>query len=130
MNNRIPLSLRIVSVIVLILGIAMLVYWGMYVIQGMPVEGIPILSELVNAAVALVSGIGLLRLRKWSIPTTLYTAGMWAYGVIGGISMVLEHGLDFSSPFGAITDAILFPMIFIFTVFLAFVVWRNREFLV
>ena len=119
-------QIKVVAIIVLLLGVAMLLYWGMFILQGMPTTGIPILSELVNAILALISGIGLLRLRRWSIPTSLYTAGMWAYGTLGGITLVLENGLDFSSPFGAITDAILFPLIFVFTVFLAFVVWRNR----
>lgn len=126
MDDQIPLSLRITSIIVLLLGIAMLLYWGMFYLQGMPMTGIPVLSELVNAVLALISGIGLLRLRKWSIPTSLFTAGMWAYGVLGGISLVLENGLDFSSPFGALTDAILFPMILVFAVVMAVVVWRNR----
>jgi hypothetical protein len=65
----------------------------------MLMAGVPILTELVNAALALVSGLGLLHLRMWSIPTSLITAGMWAYSVIGGISLVMEHGLDFSSPY-------------------------------
>jgi hypothetical protein len=117
----------VVSAIVIFLGFAMLIYWGMFVLQGMPITGIPVLSELINAVLALVSGIGLLRLRKWSIPTSLFTAGMWTYGVLGGVQLVLEHGLDFTSPFGAITDAILFPMILIFAVYFAFVVWMNKE---
>jgi len=75
---------------------------------------------------ALLSGIGLLRNRKWSIATSLFTAGMWAYGVLGGVQLVLENGLDFSSPFGAITDAVLFPLVLVFSVVLAFIVWRNR----
>jgi hypothetical protein len=120
-------QIKVVAFIVLLLGIAMLVYWGMFVLQGMPIAGIPVLSELVNAGFAFVSGIGLLRLRKWSIPTTLFTAGMWAYGVLGGINLVLENGLDFSSPFGALTDAVLFPLILIFSVYLSIVVWWNRE---
>ena len=128
MDDQIPLSLRMSSFIVLLLGVAMLLYWGMFYLQGMSMTGIPVLSELVNAVLALISGIGMLRLRKWSIPTSLFTAGMWAYGVLGGITLVLEKGLDFSSPFGAITDAVLFPLILVFAVFLVVVVWRNREF--
>jgi len=79
LGNQANTQIKVVAVIVLLLGIAMLVYWGMFVAQGMPVAGIPVLSELVNAALALISGIGLLRLRKWSIPTSLFTAGMWAF---------------------------------------------------
>ncbi len=126
-KERANSQIRIVGIVVLLLGLAMLLYWGMFVAQGMPVAGIPILSELVNAALALVSGIGLLRLRKWSIPTSLFTAGMWGYGLLGGINLVLEHGLDFSSPFGALTDAVLFRLILAFAVYMAVVVWRSRE---
>jgi hypothetical protein len=127
MDRKMTGQIKVVAFIVLLLGIAMLVYWGMFVLQGMPIAGIPVLSELVNAGLAFVSGIGLLRLRKWSIPTTLFTAGMWAYGVLGGINLVLKNGLDFSSPFGALTDAVLFPLILIFSVYLSIVVWRDRE---
>ena len=127
MDNRNPINLRVVSVVIILLGLAMLVYWGMYAIQGMPTAGIPILSELINAGLAFVSGIGLLCRRKWGIPTTLFTAGMWAYGVLGGIQLVIEHGLDFSSPFGAITDAVLFPLILIFAVYTVTIAWKNRE---
>ena len=127
MDWKVPNRVKVVAVFTLLLGVAMLVYWGMYLFQGMPLAGIPILSELVNAGLALVSGIGMLSLKRWSIPTSLFTAGMWAYGLIGGINLVLEHGLDFGSPFGAFTDALLFPLVLIFAVVLAIVVWRNRE---
>ncbi len=66
-------------------------------------------------------------MRRWSISTSLFTAGMWAYAVLGGIQLVLEEGLDFTSPFGASTDAVLFPLVLIFAVYLSLVVWRNRE---
>jgi len=128
MNNNSPNQIKIVAIITLALGFLMLMYWGMYILQGLPIAGIPVLSELVNASLAILSGVGLLRLRKWSIPTSLFTAGMWAYGVLGGINLVLEHGLDFTSPFGAITDAVLFPLILVFAVYMAVVVWRSREF--
>ena len=125
--DRTLFQIKAIAVVILLLGLAMLVYWGMFVIQGMPISGIPVLSELVNAVLALTSGIGLLRRDKWSVPVSLLTAGMWFYGVLGGIQLVLEKGLDFSSPFGAFTDAVLFPLILIFAVYMAIIVWRNRE---
>jgi hypothetical protein len=83
--------------------------------MGMDMMGLPILPELVNAFLALVSGFGLLRRHILSLPLTIFTAGMWSYGTLGGVSMVLERGLDFTSPFGTIVDAaILFPSIAIF----------------
>jgi hypothetical protein len=124
--DRTLFQIKAIAVVILLLGLAMLVYWGMFVIQGMPISGIPVLSELVNAMLALTSGIGLLRRDKWSVPVSLLTAGMWFYGVLGGIQLVLEKGLDFSSPFGAFTDAVLFPLILIFAVYMAVVVWRNQ----
>jgi len=44
---------------------------------------------------------------------------MWGYGVIAGIGVVLKHGTNFDSPFGAITDAILFPLILRFAISMA-----------
>jgi hypothetical protein len=101
MNRSAFAQIKVLAIIILLLGLTMLVYWWMYGLQGLPLAGIPVLSELVNAALVLVSGIGLLRLRKWNTPFSLFTAGMWAYGVLGSIQLVLEHGLDFASPFGA-----------------------------
>lgn len=68
-----------------------------------------------------------LQLKIVVIVTLVLVAGLWAYGLLGGINLVIEHGLDFTSPFGAITDAVLFPLILIFAVYMAVVVWRNRE---
>jgi hypothetical protein len=127
MSGKASGRIKTLAVVVLVLGIAMLAYWGMFVVQGMAVAGIPILSELVNAALALTCGVGLLRKQKWSVPASLFLAGMWAYGVLGGIQLVLENGLDFGSPFGAIIDAVLFPLILVFAVYMAVTVWRGRE---
>jgi hypothetical protein len=121
------MRIKAVAIVVLLLGGAMLVYWGMFLLQGMPVAGIPILSELANALLAVISGIGLLLRRKWSVPSSLFLAGMWTYGVLGGINLVLENGLDFSSPFGAVTDAVLFPLVLVFGIYAAGVVWRERR---
>jgi hypothetical protein len=126
MDTKVPIQIKVIAIIVLVMGVAMLFYWGMFLLKGMSTVGIPVLSEFVNAGLAFISGIGLLRRRKWSIPTSLFTAGMWAYGVLGGINLVLEKGLAFSSPFGAITDAVLFPLILVFSIFFACIVWRNR----
>jgi hypothetical protein len=93
----------------------------------MPLEGVPVASELVTAALALVTGYGLIRVRKWALPLGLILSGMWCYGVIAGINLVILHGLDFSSPFGAISDAILFPLVLAFSLFMATFLWRNRK---
>jgi hypothetical protein len=58
-------------------------------------------------------------MKRWCVPCSLALAGLWAYGVIASIQMVIENGLDFTSPFGARTDAILFPLILAFSVFMA-----------
>lgn len=92
----------------------------------MPLEGIPVLSELLTAALALVTAVGLLGRRRWRLPLALVLAGMWSHGVIAGIAMVLQHDLDFSSPFGAITDAMLFPLVLAFAVTMAVHLWHKR----
>lgn len=120
-------QLNLITVLVSIFGIAMFIYWGMFILQGIPVDGIPILAEMVTACLAIVTAFGLIRRQKWSIPCALTLAGLWGYGVISGIQLVLENGLDFTSPFGALTDAILFPLILIFSVYMAMTVWRNRS---
>lgn len=126
MEDKSYRQLKISAWIVLILGVAKLFYWGMYYSQGMSLTGIPILSELVNAGLAILSGYGILRPCPWAYRFSIFTAGMWAYGALAGINMVIQNGLGFSSPFSAITDAILFPLILIFAIYLAAVVWKNR----
>ena len=120
-------QLKVLSIVVLIFAIAMFVYWTLYLMRGMPTEGIPILSEIVTALLALVTAVGLLRLKKWSIATALVLAGMWSYAVLGGINLIIDKGLNFASPFGAITDAILFPLILLFSLYFAYKIWTNRN---
>jgi NO-binding membrane sensor protein with MHYT domain len=79
MNSRASRQIKALAIVIFVLGIAMLAYWGMSAIQGIAVAGVPILSEMVNAALALICGIGLLRLRRWLVLTSLFLAGMWAY---------------------------------------------------
>ena len=122
-----PKSLKVIAVVVLLLGLAMVVYWVMFLVQKMPIGDIPILSESVAAILALITGLGLLYRKYWAVPCCLVLAGMWGYGVIGGIGLVLKQSLDFTSPFGALTDAILFPLILIFSIYMAVTMWRQRE---
>ncbi len=120
-------SLKRIALIVLLLGLAMVIYWTMYLMQRMPVGDIPVLSESITALLALVTGFGLWFRKYWAVPCSLVLAGMWGYGVIGGIALVLQHGLDFTSPFGAFTDAVLFPLILVFAIYMAVIIWRQRE---
>jgi hypothetical protein len=122
-----PKSLKVIAVVILLLGLAMVVYWVMFLVQKMPIGDIPILSESVAALLALITGFGLLYRKYWAIPCCLVLAGMWGYGVIGGIGLVLKQSLNFTSPFGALTDAILFPLILVFSIYMAVVMWRQRE---
>ena len=122
-----PKSLKVIAVVVLLLGLAMVVYWVMFLVQKMPIGDIPVLSESVAALLALITGFGLLYRKYWAVPCCLVLAGMWGYGVIGGIGLVLKQSLDFTSPFGALTDAILFPLILIFSIYMAVTMWRQRE---
>jgi hypothetical protein len=122
-----PKSLKVIAVVVLLLGLAMVVYWVMFLVQKMPIGDIPILSESVAAILALITGLGLWYRKYWAVPCCLVLAGMWGYGVIGGIGLVLKQSLDFTSPFGALTDAILFPLILIFSIYITVSMWRHRE---
>ena len=126
----IPRSTKVIDMIgwlVLLLGLTMIVYWSLYLIRKMPIGDIPILSESVTAILALATGFGLLRRKSWAVPFALVLCGMWAYGVIGGIALVLQHGLSFESPFSAITDALMFPLILLFSIWLGVTIWSNRE---
>jgi len=126
----IPGSTKAVTAIgwfVLIIGLAMAAYWILYIIRQMPLGDIPILSETITALLALTTGYNLLRRKRRAVPFCLVLSGMWVYGVIGGIALVLQHGLSFESPFGAVTDAILFPLILLFAIWMAVVVWKNRD---
>ena len=120
-------AITIVGWLVFVLGLTMVVYWLLYIVRKMPMGDIPILSESITALLALITGFGLIQRKSWSVPYTLVLCGMWAYGVIGGIALVIQHGLSFESPFGALTDALLFPMILLFAVWLAGTIWCNRE---
>lgn len=122
-----PKSLKVIALVVLLLGLAMVVYWVMFLAQRIPIEDIPVLSESVAALLALITGLGLFYRKPWAVPCCLVLAGMWGYGVIGGIGVVLQHSLNFTSPFGALTDAILFPLILVFSIYMAVVMWRQRE---
>jgi len=119
-------KLAVITGIVFLLGTAMVVSWTLWLLRGMSLEGVPVLSELFTAALALVTAVGLLRRRRWSLPLALVLAGMWIYGVVAGIAVVLQHGLDFTSPFGALTDTVLFPLVLAFALSMAVYLWRNR----
>ena len=121
-----PKNIIALSVVVFIFGIMMVGYWISYLAKGLPLEGIPIASELINAALALVTAYGLFRMRPWSLATGLVLSGMWIYGVVQGINLVIEKGLAFSSPIGAFTDAVIFVIVFIFALFMIIFLWRKR----
>ena len=119
-------AVTVIGVLVLLLGISMVVYWVMYIVRQMPMDGVPVLSESVTALLALVTGFGVMRRKPWVVPFTLVLCGMWAYGVIAGIALVLKQGLSFDSPFGAATDALLFPLVLLFALWVAATTWMNR----
>jgi hypothetical protein len=122
-----PRQLLFISVAVFVFGLMMIAYWSAYVVQGMPLEGIPLASELGNATVALVAACGLFRMKRWGYSAGLVLAGMWIYGVVGGIQLVMTKGLDFSSPMGALTDAIMFVLVLAFSIYVVAYLWRKQE---
>jgi hypothetical protein len=127
-----PKSIIVVSLTVFILGLTMFGYWTKYILDGMPLENIPIIPEGIAAVLALLTGIGLFRLRQWSLASGLILCGLWIYGCVGGINLVFYHlivagRLNFQSPVGAWTDAILFFLISAWSVFLAVYLWKMRR---
>ena len=114
-----------ISIIIFIFGLLMVGYWTSYIWQGLPLKGIPLGSELLTAVLAIITAIGLFKMRPWSLATALILCGLWIYGVVGGINLVIEKGLDFKSPVGALTDAILFVVVLIFSIFMAIFLWRR-----
>ena len=127
--NRRTKGITVISIIIFVFGLLMVGYWTLYICQGLPLKGIPIGSELVAAVLAIITAIGLFRMRPWSLATALILCGLWVYGVVAGINMVIENGLDFKSPVGALTDAILFVVVLLFSIFMAIFLWRRHPFL-
>ncbi len=129
------INLKILSVLIFILGLAMFGYWIKYIIDGLPLEDIPILSEGVAAVLALITGPGLYYRKKWSVPAGLLLCGFCLYGCMGGVNLVLYdlfvyEELKYTSPIGALTDAVLFVVIIIFALVLAVFLWKRRELMI
>ncbi len=127
-----PKHLVIISAVVFLLGLAMIVYWTKYILDGLPLTGIPLLPEGTAAVLALVTGVGLFLRQRWALPAGFVLAGFWLYGCFGGINLVLyeltvNRSLGFQSPIGALTDAVLFFLITAFAVFLTGYLWRTRR---
>jgi len=117
------------SIIIFIFGLAMIGYWAKYLIDEMPLEHVPIIPEGITIILAILTGIGFFRVKKWSFVTGILLSGFWMYGCISGINIVLydliKHGeLKYQSPIGAFTDAILFIIVTCFAVFL--VIYINK----
>jgi hypothetical protein len=132
MNKSKPKSIIIISIIIFLLGLIMFGYWTKYIIDGMPLKSVPIASEGIAAILSLVTGIGLFQMRKWAFVTGILVSGFWMYGCIGGINLVLydlvvHKQLNFQSPLGAWTDAILFIVITAWAVFLVIYLWKMRK---
>jgi len=126
-SRKKPKSLILLAVVVFIFGLMMWGYWVKYLLDGLPLKGIPLLPELLNATLALITAIGLFRGNNWSLPAGMVLGGMWIYGVTGGINLVLVEGLAFKSPIGALSDAVIFVIVLIFAVFLTAYLWKNRR---
>jgi len=120
-------GVRILAVIVLVLGLMMIGYWTAFIKQGMPLEGIPIASEIVTALTALVAALGLYRMKRWGYVISLVVAGMWIYAVVSGFQFVATEGLDFSSPIGARLDLLAFIIVLLFSLFLIGYLGKRRE---
>jgi len=122
-----PKALILLASSVFIFGLMMWAYWIKYLLDDLPLKGVPLLPELVNATLALVTAYGLFRKRRWSLPAGFVLGGMWIYGVSGGLNLVLVEGLSFKSPIGAVSDAVIFVVVLIFSMGLISYLWKNRR---
>lgn len=59
-------------------------------------------------------------MKSWGLAADFVLAGMWIYGVSQGIYLVITEGLDFSSRIGALSNAIIFLVVFIFDIFMLY----------
>ena len=85
----------------------MIGYRTAFIKLGMPLERIPIASEIVTALTALIAAIGLFQMKRWGYVVSLVVAGMWIYAVVSGFQFVATEGPEFSSPIGARMDLFL-----------------------
>lgn len=125
-------SLIIFSVIIFVLGLTMFAYWTKYILDGMTLKNIPIASEGIAAVLALITGIGLYKEKSWSLFTGLSLSGLWIYGCVTGINMVVydlivSKKLNYESPIGSLTDAIIFIFVTAFAIILIFYLWKIRK---
>ncbi|MBN1219829.1 MAG: hypothetical protein JXM69_12950 [Anaerolineae bacterium] len=74
--SKSPKSLSVIALVVFLLGLAMVVYWVMFLGQRIPIGDIPVLSESITALLALATGFGLLYRKNWAVPGSLVLAGM------------------------------------------------------
>ena len=130
-KNR-PIHLTVISVIIFIIGLMMIFYWTKYIINQMPLKDIPIASETIAAILSLATGIGLFLMKQWSFITGILLSGFWMYGCISGINIVIYDlivykQLQFKSPIGALTDAILFFIITMYSIFIVIYLWNIRK---
>jgi hypothetical protein len=129
-----PKSIILFSSIIFLFGLMMFGYCVKYIIDGLTLENVPIASEGIAAILALITGIGLFRMHSWSFATGMVLCGFWIYGCVGGINLVVynlvvHNKLNFESPVGAWTDAILFLVVTGFALVLIFYLWRMRNIL-
>jgi hypothetical protein len=134
MDKQRSCIITIFAIVIFIIGLSMFSYWTKYILDGMPLQNIPIMSEGIAAILALTTGIGLFRMRKWSFVTGILLSGFWMYGCIGGINLVIYDLLvlgkiNFQSPVGAWFDAFLFVIITCFATYFVCFLWNKRKLL-
>ncbi len=120
-----PRGILIVSVVMSTLGLIMLVYWAAYVSRGLPLEDIPLVSEILTALGAIAAAYGLYRLRRWGYILSLVVAGMWIYAVVNGIFLLVRERFAVASPIGSVSDFFAFVLTLVFSVFLIRYLWKH-----
>jgi len=131
-TGQMPRNILVISSIMIVLGLMTLGYWTLYLTKGLPLDDIPLAAEGINAVLAIITGIGLLKRKKWAFATGILVSGFWLYGTIGGLNIFLydimvHQKLNYQSPIGGWTDAILFVITAIWAIILFVTLWRNRK---
>jgi len=107
LNTNNPL--KIVSYYQLIVGILILIYWILFIINN-PIYSVPFIShlvaELLTSLALLVSSYGIFKKKSWSFNSTLISCGMLLYALINILGIYIETSntpMSFSISLGIVS---------------------------
>lgn len=118
--------IRPMAVFSIVVGIAMLSIWIIQIFTGQapeletsPVEiSLAITADCVTAVLLIISGIGLILQRGWSLKLCLFSLGMLVYSVL------ISSG--YFGQTGDLTFVILFALIFVISILFLFMILFDK----